>query len=69
MFTYSPTIVGKALRLSHINPLCRILQGEGGGDLAQSLPGCVVTKWRDMGSFGALGSGTVYTFMGMFLQG
>ena len=21
------------------------------GDLAPSLPGCVVTKWRDMGSF------------------
>ena len=27
--------------------------GGGGGDLAPILPGCVVTKWRDMGPFWA----------------
>ena len=26
------------------------LPGGGGGDLAPSLPVCVVTKWRDMGN-------------------
>ena len=53
MFTYCPTIVGKALRLSHVNPLCRILPMGRGGRLSSKSTGCVVTKWRDMGSFGA----------------
>ena len=34
-------------------PLCMCIRPGGGGDLAPSLPGCVVTKWRDMGSFRA----------------
>ena len=40
--------------------------GEG-GDLASTLPGYVVTKWRGMGPFVAsIESGMVYTEMGTF---
>ena len=62
------SIVEKTLHNSGVTFIMWILYRRGGGDLAQSLPVCVVTKWRDMGSFLASREWEVYTYMGMFLQ-